>query len=111
MIARMASDPSRACPTRTSTARSPAWPRANPAWSAGDVEAKAEALVQLDVDAARAVLLENGDWDGGLADLSDPAAAGILDIWLDPGRPGRRRLRSRRGAARRSPRGSAPTTS
>jgi pimeloyl-ACP methyl ester carboxylesterase len=53
----------------------------NPAWSPGDVEAKAEALVQLDATAARAVLLDNGDWDGGLADLSDPAAAGIA-TWI-----------------------------
>ena len=36
---------------------------------AEDVRAKAEALVQLDVDAARSVVLDNGDWDGGLADL------------------------------------------
>ena len=54
---------------------------ANPAWSAGDIEAKAEALVQLDIEAARAVLLDNGDWDGGLADLADPAAAGV-PIWI-----------------------------
>jgi pimeloyl-ACP methyl ester carboxylesterase len=59
---------------------------ANPTWPAGDVGAKAEALVQLDVDAARAVLLDNGDWDGGLADLSDPAAAGI-PVWIVRGDP------------------------
>ena len=56
-------------------------PEQNPDWSAADVLAKAEALVQVDVDAARAVLLDNGDWDGGLADLSDPAADGI-PTWL-----------------------------
>ncbi len=50
---------------------------ANPGWSDGDVEAKAEALVQLDVEAARAVLLDNGDWDGGLADLAEAVAAGV----------------------------------
>jgi pimeloyl-ACP methyl ester carboxylesterase len=55
--------------------------RANPAWPDGDVEAKAEALIQLDVDAARAVLLDNGDWDGGLAALADPARSGI-PTWL-----------------------------
>ena len=38
----------------------------NPDWAEEDVRAKAEALIQVDVDAARAVLLENGDWDGGL---------------------------------------------
>jgi pimeloyl-ACP methyl ester carboxylesterase len=43
----------------------------NPAWGYGDVVAKAEALTQFDVDAVRAILLENGDFDGGLAALSD----------------------------------------
>ena len=32
------------------------------------------------------MLLENGDWDGGLADLADPAAAGI-PTWLIRGDP------------------------
>jgi pimeloyl-ACP methyl ester carboxylesterase len=59
---------------------------ANPTWPAGDVRAKAEALVELDVAAARAVVLDNGDWDGGLSDLADPAAAGI-DTWLVRGDP------------------------
>jgi pimeloyl-ACP methyl ester carboxylesterase len=59
---------------------------AEPAWSDGDVRAKAEALTELDEAAARAVLLENGDWDGGLADLRDPAAAGI-DTWVVRGEP------------------------
>ena len=59
---------------------------AEPTWDAGDVRAKAEALMQLDFEAARAVLLDNGDWDGGLADLRDPAATG-LDIWLVRGDP------------------------
>jgi pimeloyl-ACP methyl ester carboxylesterase len=58
----------------------------NPAWSDGDVRAKAEALTQLDEPAARSVFLDNGDWDGGLADLADPAAAGI-PIWLLRGDP------------------------
>ena len=57
-----------------------------PAWPDGDVRAKAEALIELDEAAARAVLLENGDWDGGLADLRDPAAAGI-DAWVVRGEP------------------------
>lgn len=54
---------------------------ANPAWSRGDVEAKAEALIQVDADAARAILLENHNWDGGLADLVEAVAAGI-PTWL-----------------------------
>lgn len=57
-----------------------------PAWPDGDIRAKAEALIELDEAAARAVLLENGDWDGGLADLRDPAAAGI-DAWVVRGEP------------------------
>lgn len=36
--------------------------------------------------AVRQVLLENGDWDGGLADLADPAAAGI-PTWVVRGDP------------------------
>jgi pimeloyl-ACP methyl ester carboxylesterase len=43
-------------------------------WTYGDVQAKAEALSQLDEAAVRAVLTENGDWDGGLEALADPAA-------------------------------------
>jgi pimeloyl-ACP methyl ester carboxylesterase len=57
-----------------------------PTWSDGDVRAKALALITLDEAAARAVLLENGDWDGGLAELRDPAAAGI-DTWVVRGEP------------------------
>ncbi len=59
---------------------------AEPAWSDGDVRAKAEALIDLDETAARAVLLENGDWDGGLAELRDPAADGI-ETWVIRGEP------------------------
>lgn len=58
----------------------------NPDWTDGDVHAKAEALTQLDEAAARSVFLDNGDWDGGLADLADPAAAGI-PIWVVRGDP------------------------
>jgi pimeloyl-ACP methyl ester carboxylesterase len=58
----------------------------NPGWADGDVAAKAEALTQLDEAAARSVVLDNGDWDGGLADLSDPAAAGI-PVWVVRGEP------------------------
>ena len=59
---------------------------ANPAWSVEDVRAKAEALVQLDESAARAVVLDNGDWDGGLAALADPAATGV-QTWIVRGDP------------------------
>jgi len=59
---------------------------AEPGWSDGDVQAKAQAVMELDFEAARAVLLDNGDWDGGMADLRDPAADG-LDVWLVRGDP------------------------
>ncbi len=60
--------------------------RDNPDWVDGDVFAKAEALTQLDEAAARAVVVDNGDWDGGLAHLADPAAAGI-PVWVVRGEP------------------------
>jgi pimeloyl-ACP methyl ester carboxylesterase len=60
--------------------------RKNPDWSDGDVRAKAEALTLLDEASARSVLLDNGDWDGGLGDLRDPAARG-LSVWLVRGDP------------------------
>jgi pimeloyl-ACP methyl ester carboxylesterase len=50
-------------------------------WTDGDVEAKARALCRFDVDAVRAILLDNGDWDAGLGALREPAAAGI-PAWL-----------------------------
>jgi pimeloyl-ACP methyl ester carboxylesterase len=58
----------------------------NPDWAEGDIKAKAEALTELDEAAARSVLLDNSDWDGGLADLADPAAAGV-DLWVIRGDP------------------------
>ena len=59
---------------------------ANPGWSDGDVRAKALGLTQFDPEAVLAALLENGDWDGGLASLADPAAAGI-PTWVIRGAP------------------------
>lgn len=52
--------------------------RLYPTWPYGDILAKAESLTQFDVPAVRAVLTENGDWDGGLAALSEPAAGSAL---------------------------------
>lgn len=49
----------------------------NPTWSDGDIAAKAEGLTQFNPDAVVAVLLENGDWDSGLAGLRDARAAGV----------------------------------
>jgi pimeloyl-ACP methyl ester carboxylesterase len=60
--------------------------RLHPSWPPEDVRAKAEALTELEIEAARAVLLENGDWDGGLGDIGDPAADRI-PIWLIRGDP------------------------
>jgi pimeloyl-ACP methyl ester carboxylesterase len=59
---------------------------ANPSWSEGDVRASAEAMMEVDVVAARSVVLDNGDWDAGLGALADPAAAGI-PVWLVRGEP------------------------
>ena len=57
---------------------------ANPGWIEGDVHAKAEGLAQFQIPAARSAVLGNGDWDAGLAALSDPAANGI-PIWFIKG--------------------------
>jgi len=81
----MANDPSE-MPNRDLTANRDRLAAKHPDWSAEDVLAKAEALTQADIEAARAVLLDNGDFDGGLSDLSDPAADGI-PTWLIRGDP------------------------
>lgn len=59
---------------------------ANPAWTRGDVRAKVEELTKFDREAARAVLLDNGDWDAGLADLAHPAATDV-PVWIVRGEP------------------------
>ncbi len=53
-----------------------------PTWTDGDVLAKAEGLHRFEVEAARAVLLDNGDWDAGLAALADPAAADVAPWYI-----------------------------
>ncbi len=58
---------------------------ANPGWSDGDVAAKAQGLTRFDEAAVRSVLLENS-WDGGLADLADPAARDV-PVWIVRGEP------------------------
>lgn len=60
--------------------------RLNPTWPHGDVLAKAEGLTQFDEAAVRAVLTQNGDWDGGLGDLADPTARDV-PVWLIRGDP------------------------
>ena len=84
-MARMAGDPSEQ-PDREMAAAIATLTTANPDWPARDIQAKAEGLVQVDLEAARAILLENGDWDGGRADLADPTAAGI-SAWIVRGAP------------------------
>ena len=54
---------------------------ANPAWSDGDVAAKAKGLAEFNPDAVLAVLLQNGDWDAGLAGAREAAAAGV-PVWV-----------------------------
>jgi pimeloyl-ACP methyl ester carboxylesterase len=85
VIAPLATDPSEVSYPDLAAAEA-SLTAANPAWSPGDVRAKAEALIQMDAQAARDVVLENGDWDGGLAFLADPAAAGI-PVWFVRGDP------------------------
>ena len=55
--------------------------QANPGWSDRDILAKAQALTEFNPDAVLAVLLQNGDWDSGMAALRDPRAAGV-PAWL-----------------------------
>jgi pimeloyl-ACP methyl ester carboxylesterase len=55
-------------------------------WSEGDIRAKAIALTQIDETAVRAIYLENGDYDAGMAALSDPAALDI-SAWVIRGDP------------------------
>ncbi|MEO8437986.1 MAG: alpha/beta hydrolase [Chloroflexota bacterium] len=85
IISAMASDPSEQ-PSRELEVNRGTVAAENPSWSAEDVLAKAEALTQVDVAAAWAILLDNGDWDGGLAELADPAADGV-PTWLIRGDP------------------------
>lgn len=59
---------------------------ANPTWTDGDVRAKAIGLTRFDLEAVRAVLIDNGDWDGGRAALADPRASGI-PTWIVRGEP------------------------
>ncbi|HEV8490347.1 MAG TPA: alpha/beta fold hydrolase [Candidatus Limnocylindrales bacterium] len=59
---------------------------AYPSWSDGDVVAKAEGLTMFDEAAVRAVLLDNGDWDGGMGALRDPGAADV-ETWVVRGEP------------------------
>jgi pimeloyl-ACP methyl ester carboxylesterase len=53
---------------------------AHPDWAEGDVAAKVDGLMRFDPEAVRSVLLENGDWDAGLAALAHPAARDV-PVW------------------------------
>jgi pimeloyl-ACP methyl ester carboxylesterase len=55
-------------------------------WSEGDIRAKANALTQIDAAAVRAIYLENGDYDAGVAALADPAAMDV-PVWVIRGDP------------------------
>jgi pimeloyl-ACP methyl ester carboxylesterase len=59
---------------------------ANPQWTDGDIRAKAEGLTQFDEVAVRAVLLDNGVWDGGIADLT-AARDALRSTWVIRGDP------------------------
>lgn len=58
----------------------------HPDWTDGDIQAAADALRQVDLSAAAGLLLGNGDWDSGLAELAGADAAGI-DVWVVRGEP------------------------
>ncbi len=60
-----------------------------PGWPTGDVLAKAVGLHLVDEATAQAVLRDNGDWDGGRADLAAGARgpAGLPETWLVRGDP------------------------
>lgn len=60
--------------------------RTYPTWPYGDVLAKAEGLTQFEEPAVRAILTQNGDWDGGLGGLANPAAE-PTPVWLIRGDP------------------------
>jgi pimeloyl-ACP methyl ester carboxylesterase len=47
---------------------------AHPDWVDGDVRAKVDGLLRFEREAVRSVLLDNGDWDAGVAALGHPAA-------------------------------------
>ncbi len=55
-------------------------------WSEGDIRAKAVALTQIDGAAVQSIYLENGDYDAGVAALSDPAGKDI-PAWVIRGDP------------------------
>ncbi|HEX5239608.1 MAG TPA: alpha/beta fold hydrolase [Candidatus Limnocylindrales bacterium] len=59
---------------------------AHPGWLDGDVRAKAVGVTRFDVGAVGSILLDNGDWDAGIAALADPAAE-ASDVWLIRGDP------------------------
>lgn len=61
---------------------------AYPGWSRGDVIAKAIGLHRVETPAARAILLDNGDWDAGVADLVAAAGRDALpETWVVRGDP------------------------
>lgn len=86
VIGLMASDPTERRYSELAEAIAVVRTHATPAWDERDILAKAEGLTEIDETAARAILLENGDWDGGLAALRDPAAAGV-ETWIVRGDP------------------------
>ncbi len=59
---------------------------ANPDWPEAEHVVEAESLTQFVPAAALAVLLGNGDWDGAVSAVEDPALAGI-PVWIVRGEP------------------------
>jgi pimeloyl-ACP methyl ester carboxylesterase len=55
--------------------------KANPTWTDGDIAAKAQSLTEFNADAVVAVLLQNGDWDAGMAGARRALADGV-PVWI-----------------------------
>jgi pimeloyl-ACP methyl ester carboxylesterase len=53
---------------------------AHPDWAEGDLRSKVDGLLRFEREAVRAVLLDNGDWDAGVAALGHPTARRV-DAW------------------------------
>jgi pimeloyl-ACP methyl ester carboxylesterase len=83
-IVREATEAAAKLPASPEAARAAAL-AANPTLAEGDLDA-IELAAATDLEAARQVLFENGDWDSGLSALDDPAAAG-LDVRVVRGDP------------------------
>lgn len=71
----------------------------HPDWADGDLDAAADAAMGADLEAARQILFDNGDWDSGISALS-VREAGRVDVWVVRGDPSAGGRMPNRAAAR-----------